>query len=149
MRIVTSDFTDAGCSETIKKSWKAIDEVAKNDTGKKWMSERFGMCKTMKTNDDVKQLKAYLNDMYGSIAMMDYPYSTSFLMPLPGYPVQAVCDNINLEGSTNKNKDENKKIVDQIVAGASIYYNYTGETKCLDFADPDDIGAQMWAYQVK
>lgn len=33
----------------------------------------------------------YLTDVYGNLAMVNYPYSTSFLAPLPAFPVMEFC----------------------------------------------------------
>lgn len=59
------------------------------DDGLKWISDEFKFCKPL-TKNDVPALKSYLNDLWTNVAMMDYPYSTSFLMPLPGNPVKVV-----------------------------------------------------------
>jgi len=48
----------------------------------------------------------------------------------------------------NENKDANHTIVNAVIAGASIYYNFTGKTSCLNLDSGDDIGADMWDYQV-
>jgi lysosomal Pro-X carboxypeptidase len=53
------------------------------------LNEEFKMCEPLK-KVEVVQFKGYLNEIWTNIAMMDYPYSTSFLMPLPGNPVK-VC----------------------------------------------------------
>ncbi len=47
-----------------------------------------------------------------------------------------------------ENKDTNHTIVNAVIAGASIYYNFTGKTSCLNLDSGDDIGADMWDYQV-
>ena len=55
----------------------------------KWISDTFKLCKPMTKKEELKELKEYLSDVWVNLAMMDYPYATSFLKPLPGYPVQA------------------------------------------------------------
>jgi hypothetical protein len=56
--------------------------------GLKWLNDAFKFCTPLKGKDDVTKLKAYLNNLWTDLVMMDYPYPTNFLMPLPGNPVQ-------------------------------------------------------------
>lgn len=37
----------------------------------------------------------YLTDVYGNLAMVNYPYESTFLAPLPAYPVEAFCTYLN------------------------------------------------------
>jgi len=99
-RIITSDFTSAGqsvnasCSDTIRKSWKALDNLAASAEGLKSIGEIFKLCQPVTKQEKVKDLKDYLNDVWGNLAMMDYPYETSFLKPLPGKPVTVACERL-------------------------------------------------------
>ena len=56
--------------------------------------------------------------------MMDYPYTTTFLMPLPGNPVKKVCDVIT--GRLVQENPNAKNIIHAIAGGVNIYTNYTG-----------------------
>ena len=51
--------------------------------------------------------------------------------------------------SLKSNNDTNHTTLNAIIAGASIYYNFTGKMTCLNLDSGDDIGADMWDYQVK
>ena len=85
------------------------------------------------------------------MAMMDYPYPTEFLMPLPGNPVKAVCKAIIGSDGGSALKGSPKATLRKVFAGLSVYFNHTGESKCLDFkeANPPTLGADMWDYQVQ
>jgi len=76
--------------------------------------------------DDFTHFKAYLNDLWTNLAMMDYPYPTSFLMPLPGKPVNTACELINMRLNASNETDHFKLIIDGISAGVDMYTNYTG-----------------------
>ena len=54
-----------------------------------WLKDHFKLCQSVfNTTEHVAQLKDYLNMVWTNVAMMDYPYPTAFLMPLPGKPVE-------------------------------------------------------------
>jgi len=146
-RIVTSDYTAAAdngtCSKNIRRSWAALDRLANqtNNTGIDWINKNWKLCQPFTDRRNVSLLKDYLNEMWTNIAMMDYPYPTSFLVPLPGNPVNAVCDKLT------KLYNNDTDLLTSIFAATSVYFNYTGNAKCLNLAETDDIGADMWNYQ--
>ena len=57
--------------------------------------------------------------------------------------------NITTIEKNDKNETDAEKLnIRRIIAGAEVYYNFTGKEKCLNLKDPDQIGADMWDYQV-
>ena len=54
-----------------------------------------------------------------------------------------------IEKNDKNETDQEKLNVRRIIAGAEVYYNFTGKLKCLDMKDQDQIGADMWDYQVQ
>ena len=57
--------------------------------------------------------------------------------------------NTTLIDKNDKNEtDPDKLNMVRIIAGAEVYYNFTGDAKCLNLQDTDQIGANMWDYQV-
>jgi lysosomal Pro-X carboxypeptidase len=75
----------------------------------------------------VDELKNWLFDMYANIAMVNYPYPTSFLADLPAFPARVFCANVT---SSVGNTDED--IVKRIIKGTNVFFNYTGHTECFD-----------------
>jgi len=57
------------------------------DEGLAWLSKAWRMCKPLSKATDVDDLKDWLVDVYTNLGMTDYPYPTSFLMPLPANPI--------------------------------------------------------------
>ena len=81
----------------------------------------------MKSADEAKN---WLIDMYGNMAMVDYPYPTSFLADLPAFPARVFCANVTQP--TLKAIEDDVDIVKRIVKGANVFFNYTGHTDCFD-----------------
>ena len=62
----------------------------------------------------------------------------------------ATMPNTTLIDKNDKNEtDPDKLNMVRIISGAEVYYNFTGAAKCLNLQDPDQLGTNMWDYQVK
>jgi len=148
-RIVTSDFSAAAenssCSAAVRASWAALDRLAMlpNSTGLSWLNTNFQLCPSshMATAANISTIKSYLTDLWTNLAMMDYPYATSFLAPLPANPVAAVCEYLS------KPYNNDTELLQSVFKAVSVYFNYTGDAECLNLMEEDGIGADMWSYQ--
>ncbi|KAL6012825.1 hypothetical protein ACLOJK_003314 [Asimina triloba] len=126
----------ASCFQAIKDSWEALDSQAQNDGGLIHLSRKFNLCQNLSS---IEALSGWLESAYCYLAMVDYPYPSSFMMPLPAYPIKEVCKKI--DGNLNETD-----LLDRIFAGVSIYYNYTGDADCFDLSD-DPHGMIGWDWQ--
>lgn len=83
--------------------------------GRNLLNTKFKLCANLTKPEDIKELNGmirrlgfdfihciffdqfldYLTDVYGNLAMVNYPYNTSFLAPLPPNPVTEFCSRIN------------------------------------------------------
>ena len=110
--IVTRTFANSGkdCDKCIKNSWDAIIRLANKSNCDFYstfdykyliiiqrpladydtLSQIFNLCpnSTIKSQANVTALKDWLNDIYGNLAMVDYPYAANFLSPVPAWPVK-------------------------------------------------------------
>jgi lysosomal Pro-X carboxypeptidase len=128
-QIVTQDFLQESseCVDIIRSSWDAINRIGSTTTGLERLTSLFKLCTPLKSIDE---LKNWLVDMYGNIAMVDYPYPTSFLAELPAYPARVFCANVT--SSALKTSNDDTDIVQRIVKGTNVFFNYTGHTECFD-----------------
>jgi len=148
-RIVTSDFSAAApnssCSQAIRASWSALDRMSllPNNSGISWLNTNFHLCPTsqLAAANNISILKNYLTDLWTNLAMMDYPYPTTFLAPLPANPVLAVCQFLS------KPHSNDTELLQLVYKAVNVYSNYTGQAKCLNLMEEDGIGADMWSYQ--
>lgn len=135
--LVSDDFRreSLSCFQTIKDSWKVLDDQGNGQDGLLKLSKTFHLCQTLKTSGD---LSDWLSSAYSYLAMVDYPIPSEFLMPLPANPIKEVCRNID-------SQPEGTSILERIYAGVNVYYNYTGTVGCFDLNDdPHGMGGWDW-----
>ncbi|SPP82232.1 lysosomal Pro-X carboxypeptidase [Drosophila guanche] len=143
-RIVTSVFQNAynsNCTTNIGRSWKTFETLGGTEAGKKQISDAFHLCNPIKNDADLKKFLDYIEEVYGNLAMVNYPYNSSFLAPLPAYPVRQVCFYL---------KDLHQNDADLLHAMASalaVYTNYTNSAKCLDISVNSNADESGWNVQ--
>lgn len=83
-----------------------------------------------------------MKDVFGNLAMVNYPYPTNFLAELPAHPIKTMCTYLS------DPKLEGKPLLRALGRALSVYTNYTGQTKCLDFnKTTTSIGEEGWDFQ--
>ncbi|KAJ0980365.1 hypothetical protein J5N97_008620 [Dioscorea zingiberensis] len=136
--IVSSDFKreSLSCFEAIKESWDALEAQGQRTDGLLSLSEDFHLCRKLNSTGE---LSDWLSSAYSYLAMVDYPYPSSFLMPLPANPIKEVCKKIDSHPNQTNT-------LARILAGINVYYNYTGTVDCFDLED-DPHGMNGWNWQ--
>ncbi|PIO57243.1 hypothetical protein TELCIR_21353, partial [Teladorsagia circumcincta] len=108
--------------------------------GREFLNTRFKIdpIAYIKTKDDGWNLNYYFREAIEYMAMVDYPYSTGFLEPLPGWPVQVACQFMNKPG----NNFADEELATMMYNAANVYYNYSGTLKynCIDPSKCGDPG---------
>ncbi|CAB1348372.1 unnamed protein product, partial [Coregonus sp. 'balchen'] len=67
--------------------------------GLQWLSGEFSLCSPLKKTD-LDGFKAWLQETWVNLAMVDYPYEANFLQPLPRWPIQVVCKHLGFDPSS-------------------------------------------------
>ncbi|XP_011687217.1 PREDICTED: lysosomal Pro-X carboxypeptidase [Wasmannia auropunctata] len=144
-RIATSDYRVANptCPQLIRNAWSTITNVTSNDEGKKWLSDNWRLCEPLKTAENVKTLKDFLQNIYINLAMVNYPYEANFLAPLPGNPINVFCQHLTNASLTGK------PLLSALYRAVSVYTNYTRKASCISMknAEPGLDADQGWNYQ--
>nr|XP_010910623.1 lysosomal Pro-X carboxypeptidase [Elaeis guineensis] len=136
--LVSSDFRreSVSCFKAIKESWNALEDQGQGRDNLVNLSRKFCLCRDL---NNTTELSNWLSSAYSYLAMVDYPYPSDFLMPLPANPIKEVCTKID-------SYPDGTDLLDRIFAGVSVYYNYTGTVDCFDLED-DPHGMSGWDWQ--
>jgi hypothetical protein len=92
--IVTEDFAkaNASCPIMMKAGFELLNELASKPESYQEIFDIFDLCSVPTDANDVYNLSNTINSSLTSMAMVNYPYPTSFLAPLPAWPVNYACD---------------------------------------------------------
>ena len=143
-QVVTEDFKGANkeCPSAIQMSLNKLQAMQNDKTKYEMLTKAFNTCHNVTSAADVNALLNLAQGAYGSMAMVDYPYPTSFLAPLPAFPVNHACSSFNF---TKKNKNETEMMME--FAGTFNFFYQQDPKKCLDaFSVSFEVDKQGWDY---
>ncbi|KAL4182982.1 hypothetical protein AMTRI_Chr11g95910 [Amborella trichopoda] len=132
--IVTEDFRSESenCYKVIKNSWQKIHETAQQPGGLEELRKSFRICPE-------DSLTNWLERAFIYTAMTDYPVPSSFLAPLPAFPIKQMCKAVD---------DAGDELFIGIYEAANIFYNYTEDSMCFNLSDNSDPhGLNGWGFQ--
>ena len=137
------------CPKVISRSWNIINKICQSTEGLKQLTSIFKLCSPLKS---ATELKDYLSDVYGNVAMANYPYPAGFLAPLPAWPVSVMCEKmVNQsvdETTTLPLTQDDIKLIKAIYEGINVYSNYNGQLECNNIDESSEpFGIDMWSYQ--
>jgi len=75
-------------------------------------------------------LSGTLDGSFGTMAMVDYPYPTSFIEPMPAWPISVACS--EAKKASDAATGDKYQALHGISAAGTVYYNYAGQLDCLD-----------------
>jgi len=148
---VTNDFKKANpaCPDLVRQGFNTLATWRTKPGGLKYISQEFSLCKQL-TDDRFEHLILWIENSFGNLAMMDYPYPTNFLAPLPAWPIRLSCQIVM--------QNQNRPLYG-LAQAAGLFYNGTGgtlscfdiETEFIECADQTGCGTgpagQAWDYQ--
>ena len=58
------------------------------EDGRRFLTETLGLCTPVSYPNETANVKNWLNEVWGNMAMVNYPYEANFVEHLPAWPVQ-------------------------------------------------------------
>jgi len=145
-RVVTQDFLKEGsqaCVDNVAAVWDVINRKNETAEGRAELESIFNTCTPV---EEVSMLKMYIESGLGTIAMINYPYPTDFLAPVPAWPIRVMCGYMN----TDLRSDETA-LLTAVKNAINVYYNGSGDLDCYDISsggeDDGDLSYSGWYYQ--
>jgi lysosomal Pro-X carboxypeptidase len=138
-QIVTVDASLAGgasdaCRDNLKAAWPRILAAGTTEAGRATLSKTFRTCSPVRAADrftnDPYALVQFAAGVWGTMAMGNYPYSSSYLLhglaTLPPWPVRTACLPLNANFRTDAD------LFTAVVAAASYVHDPNGDLPCFN-----------------
>jgi len=153
--LVTKDFEniDPQCPREVINAFTRIQTLSnEGKQGLAVISNGMRLCNTLQNQSDVDDVLFWIRNAFTNIAMLDYPYPTNFMGPLPAWPVSVACK-IMLQTKLD--------ILDRFAQTVGIFYNGTSNLPCFNISaeffqcadasgcggSRDDPDALSWDYE--
>jgi len=137
-QIVTTDATIGTCASQLKSAWPKILGYGTTDSGRKFLQQQFRTCSPIRAkgvyngtfHDDAMDIVQWAAGIWGTIAMGNYPYASSYLLHgkslLPPWPVTTACLPLEFELT------DDKALMNAVRESAAVMYNNTFDQECFN-----------------
>lgn len=113
----------AGCDVDVQTALDAVARLGQDVPGRAGLSDAFATCSPLETPLHVKQLLFYIRGAVATMAMADYPEPTSFVTPMPAFPVAFACGRWDAAAASPQAN---------LNALINVFLNFTGVLPCHD-----------------
>ncbi|TYZ67812.1 hypothetical protein PybrP1_005622 [[Pythium] brassicae (nom. inval.)] len=158
-RVVTFDMSaQAGsapnCIPNVRRALTTVRELGQTAAGRKELAAIFRLCDAngLQTPEDIEGLALSALGAYGSLAMGNYPYPSSYMTSgesfLPAYPVRAACEFLRPDFAA----DDRAALLAAFRDSVGVFYNASQTETCYFPTAPPanvtaiDIAGNFWGY---
>ena len=121
--IVTKNYKmhSDNCANTIREGFRRLSIWSQTPSAPiSVISEYFNLCRPLRSYQDIPLLMQYINDAYSYMAMLNYPYPTSFLKNLTAWPANSSCTPLNNVSPSSPDREFFTALTDSI----GYYYSF-------------------------
>ena len=124
--IATDDFrkVDEDCPVMIKAGFDQLIAMKEQTDSYQTVHDIFSLCDVPSGAAEMQSLIDTLDNSLGTMAMVNYPYPTNFVEPLPAWPVTVSCTEAKKAYEAHEG-DANQALY-AIEAAGTVFYNYAG-----------------------
>ena len=79
------------CPDILREAFRVLVDWKDESGNYDEIQSAFNLCRAPQSADEVLDISGYANGVMGNLVMVNYPYPSDYLAPLPGYPVDAGC----------------------------------------------------------
>ncbi|EGB07154.1 hypothetical protein AURANDRAFT_28266, partial [Aureococcus anophagefferens] len=119
---VYGTYGSAACEADLRAALAALAAAAKTAEGRDALARSFRTCEPLPDPVDGDRLTSYVNGALSTLAMLDYPYASAFVAPMPANPVRVACGRVAAAPSA----------ASKLKGAVDVFLNHTGETACYD-----------------
>jgi len=158
---VTNDFTNVGCGGLMRDGFQQLQQLQNKTEHYETLTKELNLCEPIKSAGDVQGLYDWMLNGMGTMCMIDYPYPTNFIAPVPGSPVTVACErllsaigsdvspsemNFLSEDPAKKptSSDFNIPLLKGMVDAVNVLYDYQEKNSCNN--PPQSGGPGGWYY---
>ena len=120
---VYGTYGSLGCESRLRTALVEAAAFAGTPDGREVLSETFKTCQPLETPLDGVRILSYVNGALSTMAMLDYPYASTFVTPMPPNPVKYACDRLSSDPS---------EILQNLKTATDVFLNFTGQLACYD-----------------
>ena len=119
-----TDVDDNRCSYWIREALNLFDGDSASDPAvQALVTKTFGTCDTVSSAADMTSMLNSLQSGLQYMAMINYPYETEFLMPVPANPVDYACHQAYDDAPKGAHPGD-EDLLNRLKKVADVYFNY-------------------------
>lgn len=130
------------CPEIILNGFKTLVQQENDNSTYPILQSLFNTCTLPTSAHEVRVINTRVTLAITKLAVVNYPFATNFMAPLPAWPVKAACD-----AASDTISQLNTNEYDYLRAISSVYNTFKWP-KCMNISDDEtkSIYSKRWDY---